>query len=890
MRKLILLALLLIAAHLAAQTPPPQFAGLMTNDTNYTSNGTVWTTPTVPDGGTSGVTDSGSCLTDATWLTTSCRMPNPTSCPVNSTYNPTGDCTFPMYTNDYSKTVPWSNDDQYFMGHDESGWLYLYSVSSSNVYTFVRWVQTYGGHVNGTGDHNSIVSMQGDESNWLWANNSATPHLMYYTGSSTTNNVVQLKSYNADTNTASVVHDFTTTIAGFSGCLDINMMREGNQSDDDRYWAFSCNGSGGDNDSKGVFVYDKTTDSVIATATLGAGGLCGTSACPVTPNWIGMSPSGTYVIINWNGTAHVGTYVRGLGTEAYTRSLTYVGVLDVFNSHADVGYDANGVEVYVTVPDDAYDIAYTELAICKISASSSSPGTTSQGGCQHVIQMPGGLTWPGMYLISMRGTHGTAQGWMLFSTGDSGTTSTGQGGYGTMENFAVPIDWATAGTDVNSPASVNFIRLSRTRAVNAETQYTAQPNGVPDRTFTRFAYTSTWDVNPATLTYQPFYSMYVTLGVDSPSSAVQVTASATPSPATAGQPVTLTATVAQNGSSVPTGSINFLNGSASLGQASLDSEGTATLVLSSLSVGSYNVIAAYSGDSNYPAGESGSVPLQVLSTTTASLTASPNPVSAGQTLTLTATLTGDGSVWPTGTVTFLNGSTLLGTATLDSSGVATLSTSSLAAGTYSLTAQYAGNANFLSSTSAAASVTVNSQATAGTGDQGFSLSSGGNTPSQTVQPGEAAVYTLSVSPALGATLPAITFTASGLPEGSTATFSPKTIAAGSGATNVTLSIQVPAQSAMLGRDRKLNGGLSLVAFGILLLPFGGRIRRSGKRMLRLSCMVLLLAGAASLVGLSGCTAPVSRAFPSSSPQTYTITVTTTSASLSQTTNVTLIVE
>jgi hypothetical protein len=367
--------------------------------------------------------------------------------------------------------------------------------------------------------------------------------------------------------------------------------------------------------------------------------------------------------------------------------------------------------------------------------------------------------------------------------------------------------------------------------------------------------------------------------------------SATPNPVVTGQTLTLTAAVQGSGSTAPAGTVSFLSGSTLLGTAPLNSSGVATLYITSLAVGSYSLTAQYAGNANFLSSTSAVVSVTVNDqATTTSLTASPNPVVTGQTLTLTAAVKGSGSTAPAGTVSFLSGSTLLGTATLNSSGVATLSTSSLAAGTYSLTAQYAGNANFLSSTSAAASVTVNSQATAGTGDQGFSLSSGGNTPSQTVQPGEAAVYTLSVSPALGATLPAITFTASGLPEGSTATFSPKTIAAGSGATNVTLSIQVPAQSAMLGRDRKLNGGLSLVAFGILLLPFGGRIRRSGKRMLRLSCMVLLLAGAASLVGLSGCTAPVSRAFPSSSPQTYTITVTTTSASLSQTTNVTLIVE
>ncbi len=49
----------------------------------------------------------------------------------------------------------------------------------------------------------------------------------------------------------------------------------------------------------------------------------------------------------------------------------------------------------------------------------------------------------------------------------------------------------------------------------------------------------------------------------------------------------------------------------------------------------------------------------------------------------------------------MNGSTPLGTATLNSSGVATLTITTLAAGTYSLTAQYSGNASFLSSTSTA---------------------------------------------------------------------------------------------------------------------------------------------------------------------------------------------
>jgi hypothetical protein len=273
--------------------------------------------------------------------------------------------------------------------------------------------------------------------------------------------------------------------------------------------------------------------------------------------------------------------------------------------------------------------------------------------------------------------------------------------------------------------------------------------------------------------------------------------------------------------------------------------------------------------------------------TTTSLTATPNPVTTGQATTLTATVQGPSA--PDGSVSFLNGSTLLGTGTLNSSGVATLTTTLLTAGTFSLTAQYAGDANLLASTSAGVSLTVNAPVT--TADLAFSLNTTGSAQSQTVQPGSSAVYTLNVSPAPGTTLPAITLTASGLPQGYTATFSPQTIAAGSGATNVTLSIQVPAQTAtaMLERERKLHAGLSALAFCILLLPFGGRLRRSGKRMLQLSGMVLLLFGLASVVGLAGCTAPPGQ-FSGQNAQTYTVTVTTTSASMSQTANVTLIVE
>ena len=392
-----------------------------------------------------------------------------------------------------------------------------------------------------------------------------------------------------------------------------------------------------------------------------------------------------------------------------------------------------------------------------------------------------------------------------------------------------------------------------------------------------------WDFNHVA---RPSLPAIGALEYGSTSSQEQFIINVAPNQVNPGQPITLTATVAQTGSTVPSGSFNFLNGGVSLGQASLDSEGTATLVLSWLPVGSYQVEAAYSGDSSYPSGISAIAPLQVLYSTTTGLAASPSAPTAGQPLTLTATVEGNGGTASAGTVNFLNGYTLLGTATLNASGVATLPTASLPAGTYRLTAHYTGNSSFFPSTSSGVSVTVSAQAS--TVASPFSVDAGTSTPSQTVLPGGTAVYALTVSPAAGTTLPAISLAASGLPAGAIATFSPAKITAGSGATSVTLSIQVPpVQSAMLERNSRLGGGMSFLVLGFILMPFGGGIRRSGKRMMRLSCMmVLLFAGAVSLVGLSGCAS----GFSSPSAQTYTVTVTSTAASVSHTTTVNLTVE
>jgi hypothetical protein len=95
--------------------------------------------------------------------------------------------------------------------------------------------------------------------------------------------------------------------------------------------------------------------------------------------------------------------------------------------------------------------------------------------------------------------------------------------------------------------------------------------------------------------------------------------------------------------------------------------------------------------------------------TTTALDSSANPSVYGQEVTFTATVTVNdpGSGLPTGTVTFLDGSTVLGTGTLDDNGQATFTTSALQIGDHPITAVYGGDSNFNGSMSGILTQTVN---------------------------------------------------------------------------------------------------------------------------------------------------------------------------------------
>jgi RHS repeat-associated protein len=116
----------------------------------------------------------------------------------------------------------------------------------------------------------------------------------------------------------------------------------------------------------------------------------------------------------------------------------------------------------------------------------------------------------------------------------------------------------------------------------------------------------------------------------------------------------------------------------------------------------YNVTAQVSDGQGGTASRSFTWTIAAVTATTTALTSSVNPSTSGQNSTLVATVSPAAAA---GTVTFKDGSTTLGTGTL-SSGVATLATSFTATGAHSLTAVYAGNASYATSTSSAVAQTV----------------------------------------------------------------------------------------------------------------------------------------------------------------------------------------
>ena len=183
----------------------------------------------------------------------------------------------------------------------------------------------------------------------------------------------------------------------------------------------------------------------------------------------------------------------------------------------------------------------------------------------------------------------------------------------------------------------------------------------------------------------------------------QTTLVVAPNPALVLSPITLTALVAGNGAT-PTGSVNFLVNGAVVGTSAL-SGGNATFTDSALLVGAYSITAQYLGDTNDSTSVSTATSETVTTIpTTTVITSGITTGATPQVILVAAVLDNGAGPVPTGTVTFYNGNTMLGSATVDSTGAATITPSLALGANYSVDAVYGGDSEHGSSTSSAISV------------------------------------------------------------------------------------------------------------------------------------------------------------------------------------------
>jgi len=350
----------------------------------------------------------------------------------------------------------------------------------------------------------------------------------------------------------------------------------------------------------------------------------------------------------------------------------------------------------------------------------------------------------------------------------------------------------------------------------------------------------------------------------------EVTVAANPNPATVKSTITFTAKVTSNGGA-PTGNVNFLaNGTIALGTGSLDGAGSAQVTNATLAAGTYQITAVYVGDADNAGAASAAISVIVGTIPTVTDLTGASTTSGATSQTILVSTVQDKSaatVTPTGTVTFTNGSTTIGAATLNADGVASL-TPDLGPGSYNIVAKYSGDA--LHSPSSSVAIPVS------TGGQYFSI--GVNPASITVVESQSATVTVSLNSISGFS-DKISLGCVGLPAGVNCHFSNISIplaANGSGTAQLTIDTNNPlgGGTTAMNKMNKQPGKPNAVLAG-LFLPFslllGFIVFKFRKRNAHLLSMVLVLVLTGAAMLATGCGAPFTQS--TAAPGTYIIQVT-----------------
>lgn len=260
--------------------------------------------------------------------------------------------------------------------------------------------------------------------------------------------------------------------------------------------------------------------------------------------------------------------------------------------------------------------------------------------------------------------------------------------------------------------------------------------------------------------------------------------------------------------------------------------------------------------------------------TTIAASANPSSAGVGANVTLTATVNhATGVAIPTGTVAFMDGATLLGSAAVGATGSATLTVVFQTGGTHSIRAAYSGDGNYAASQGSTSAAIAD-----------FSLSLPSTTAS--VQPGQAATFTINVSAANGFTGTVSFACTAGIPSLASCSFNPTSINA-NGSTTLTISTTAPTSA-----PKSPNSSASLIHTGGLIglgLVLAGGVAVKKRRVTSLFLLIALLGLMTAAISCGG-GGPTVQHSPGTPAGTSTITITATSGTASHTATVTLTVQ
>ncbi len=366
-------------------------------------------------------------ITDPLFGTLVTRVSDQTAMGVNLT-------TQQYIRNAYSKKAAWnSNGSRILLAS-----IYPPALLDGNTYKYLGLINAPG---NGT---------------WSNTNPNIIYGVQYYSG-----NFVSLD----------ITTNVTTIIKHFDGFKTFSLGDgEGNLSDDDRLAVFHGVDALGNN-------YAVLYNLVTKTSVIKNLGKVN------TPNWMGMSHSGNYVVISWNAPGSDQYH----GTNVWNLNLVYQRNVEYGVSHGDVAYDATGREVYVA-GDDCKTASPVPCASAYASSMSAFPLNGNQSFS--IINKANGYNPNGEHTS---GRNIDRKGWVYVS--DFGAPPPNISTYdGRDQVFALRVDPSRA------PANP-IVEVFAQSHHDIGMPYSSMPFAVPNRAGTKVLFGSEWNLGASAPAY-----------------------------------------------------------------------------------------------------------------------------------------------------------------------------------------------------------------------------------------------------------------------------------------------------------------------------------------------------------------------------------------------------